>query len=95
MPYVVTARWEARPGQEDTILDLLTQVAEASRREPGCETFLAHRSVGDPRVFFLYERYTSEEAFAEHAASDHVRRLVLEDAVPRLDVRRREIWEPV
>jgi len=32
---------------------------------------------------------------ATHAASDHVRRLVLEDAVPRLESRRRELFETV
>lgn len=95
MAYVVTARWQAKPGEEEVVLGLLTQVAEASRREPGCETFLAHRSTTDPRVFFLFERYASEEAFTTHAASDHVRRFVLEDAVHRLDVRKREMWEPV
>ena len=93
VPYVVAATWEAKPGEADACLALLGRVAEASRKEPGCLMFLVHRSVEDPSTFFLYEQYTSEAAFTDHAGSDHVRRLVLDDAVHRLEVRRREIFE--
>ena len=93
MAYVVTATWKARPGEEDAVLSLLQRVATASRQEPGCLLFWTHRSVDDPGRFFLYEQYASEAAFREHAASEHVRTLVLEDAVHRLEERRREMYE--
>jgi quinol monooxygenase YgiN len=93
MPYVVTATWKAKPGEQDAISALLQRVASASRREPGCILFWTHRSVEDASRFFLYEQYASEEAFREHAASDHVRTIVLEDAVNRLEIRRRETFE--
>lgn len=95
MAYVVCATWKAKPGQESAVTSLLQQVSQASEQEPGCLLFWAHRSVADPGIFFLYEQYASEAAFHAHAASDHVRRLVLEDAVHRLEVRRREIFELV
>ncbi len=95
MAYVVCATWKAKPGEEAAVTNLLQQVSRASGQEPGCLLFWAHRSVDDPGTFFLYEQYASEAAFHAHAASDHVRRLVLEDAVHRLDVRRREIFELV
>jgi quinol monooxygenase YgiN len=91
--YVVTATWKARPGEEDAVLALLRRVAAASRQEPGCLLFWTHRSTQDPGRFFLYEQYRSEAAFAEHAASEHVRTLVLGDAVNRLDERHREMYE--
>ena len=93
MAYVVTVSWKARPGEEDAVASLLQQVAEASRREPGCLLFWIHRSLEEPGRFFLYEQFVSEAAFREHGASDHVRRFVLEDAVARLDERRRETYE--
>lgn len=93
MPYVVTAAWKAKPGEEEAVLDLLERVAAASRLEPGCLLFWIHRSLEDGRAFFLYEQYSSQGAFAEHAASEHVRKLVLDDAVNRLEVRRREHYE--
>jgi autoinducer 2-degrading protein len=91
--YVVTATWTARQGEEATVETLLARVAAASRMEPGCLLFWTHRSVDDPGRFFLYEQYASEAAFLEHAASEHVRTLVLEDAVNRLDERCREMYE--
>ena len=95
MPYVVTATWKAKPGEEQAVVELLRRVAAASRVEPGCLIFWTHRSLEDPSVFFLYEQYKSEQAFRDHAASDHVREFVLDDAVHRLDVRRREAFEPM
>ena len=93
MAYVVTATWKARAGEEDAVLSLLQRVAAASREEPGCLLFWTHRSVDDPGRFFLYEQYVSEAAFKAHAESEHVRTMVLEDAVHRLDERRREMYE--
>lgn len=95
MAYVVCATWKAKPGEEAAVTGLLQQVSRASQQEPGCLLFWAHRSVDDPSTFFLYEQYASEADFQVHAASDHVRRLVLEDAVHRLEIRRREVFELV
>jgi quinol monooxygenase YgiN len=95
MPYVVTATWRAKPGEEPAVLERLQRVAAASRQEPGCILFLVHRSVDDPAHFFLYEQYESEEAFRPHAASVHVREIVLQDAVHRLETRERAIFEMI
>jgi quinol monooxygenase YgiN len=93
MSYVVTATWKAKPGEEHAVRELLGRIAAASREEPGCLAFWAHRSLAERGTFFLYEQYTSEQAFREHAASAHVRAIVLDDAVARLDVRQREFFE--
>ena len=93
MAYVVTATWKARAGEEAAVEALLRNVAAASRDEPGCLLFWTHRSVDEPGRFFLYEQYASKAAFQAHAASEHVRTFVLEDAVQRLDERRREMYE--
>ena len=95
MAYVVCATWQAKPGEDETVLELLRQIRTASADEPGCVLFRVHRSREDPGLFFLYEEYLSEAAFQDHAASDHVRRLVLEDALPRLASRGRELFELV
>ncbi len=95
MPYVVTATWKAKPGEEAAVEALLARVAAAAREEPGCLLFWVHRSTEDAGAFFLYEQYASEAAFREHAESSHVRELVLDDAVHRLDERRRAIYETI
>lgn len=91
--YVVTARWVAKPGEEERIVEILATLTPLTRAEPGCRMYLAHRSLDDPRTFFLYEQYDDEAAFAAHAESDHVRRHVVGDAVPRLEVRERVFYE--
>ena len=95
MPYVICATWKVRSGETDAILRLLDQVRRASLEEPGCLRFDVHRSLDEPSVFLLYEQYASKAAFDQHAASDHVRKLVLEDAVHRLESRRRERFEMI
>ncbi len=95
MAYVVCATWKVKPGEDETVMELLGRISRASAEEPGCLLFRVHRSVEDPSTFFLYEQYESEAAFQAHAASDHVRHLVLEDAVDRLESRRRELFEIV
>ena len=95
MAYVVCATWKAKPGEDEAVMDLLDQVSRASAAEPGCLLFWVHRSLDDPTTFFLYEQYASEAAFEAHATSDHVRRLVLDDAVHRLESRRRERFETI
>ncbi len=95
MSYVICATWKAKPGEEATIIDLLDRISRASVEEPGCLLFWVHRSIDDPSTFLLYEQYASEAAFKAHAASDHVRRFVLEDAVHRLESRKREPFDMV
>lgn len=93
MAYVICATWTAKPGEEAAVAALLDQVSRAAVQEPGCLLFWVHRSLEDPATFFLYEQYASEAAFQTHAASDHVRRYVLEDGIHRLLVRKREAME--
>lgn len=86
MTYVVCATRKARPGEESAVSELLRRVSAASTQEPDCLVFQVHRSVTEPGLFFLYEQYVSEAAFQTHAATNHVRDLVLGDAVHRLGV---------
>ena len=92
MAYAIAATWRAREGEEREARRILETVAPLNRAEPGCRMFIVHESPDDPRTFFLYEQYDDEAAFQAHAASDHVRRHVLEDAVHRLDHRERTIY---
>ena len=47
------------------------------------------RSHDDPHDLLLYEVYASEDAFAAHQRTEHCKTLVLERAVPLLEVRER------
>jgi quinol monooxygenase YgiN len=85
----VTAIWQARDGEADTVADILTRFAPIAREEPGVQLFLVHRGVADPQQFLFYELFENEAAFAAHQQTEHFRSMILEDGVPRLTRRER------
>ena len=87
--------WEARRGEADAVADVLARMARAVRAEPGVLRFEPHRSTSDDHVFFLYELFADEAAFAAHQQTDHFRRLVVEQGLPRLARRERLPFVPM
>ena len=93
MAYTVIAKWTARAGEEERVLDFIRGLAPPSREEPGCLVYRVTRDAEDARVFLLYEEYADEAAYRAHGESDHFRRLALEGAIPLLDSRERSFSE--
>jgi quinol monooxygenase YgiN len=62
-----------RFAQEDRpkVLAAVRQLAEASRKEPGCITYIPHETAGDPTRIMIYEQYRDEAALEAHRASPH------------------------
>jgi quinol monooxygenase YgiN len=85
VPRVVCATWFVRPGCEEQALDALQRLTRASRGEPGCRRYDPSRDPERPGVFFIYEVYDDEAAFAAHEASDHFRAIAQEEAGPLLE----------
>ena len=85
----VTATWEAREGEADTVADILARFAPKARKEAGVKLFLVHRGVANPTQFLFYELFDDEAAFAAHQQTEHFRSLILGDGVPRLAKRER------
>ena len=83
----VVARYTIAIGQEDEVMSLVSQLADATRAEPGCRSFEVYFEAGNPRHLALLERYRSREALDEHHASPHYRQLALAGCAPRLDRR--------
>ena len=86
----VSAIWEAKPGEEDTVAEILARLGQAARSEPGVKLFLVHRGTAEPRQFLFYELFEDEAAFAAHQQTAHFKALVLEQGLPRL-VRRERV----
>jgi quinol monooxygenase YgiN len=95
MAYVLAATWTAKEGEEEAVRAALESLVGPTRAEPGCLYYQLHRDPGDARVFFIYEQYTDQDAFEAHMASDHVRRHLVEDAIPRLEQRERAFYETI
>lgn len=93
MTYVVAATWTAMPGKEEQVSGALANLRSASRQEEGCLRYETHRSLEHPRVFFIYEQYTSKEAFEAHVASPHFLKYGRELAIPHLERRERAFYE--
>jgi quinol monooxygenase YgiN len=96
MAYVVSAKWRAKAGQEDRLLEVIREMTQPSRAEPGNVFYQAQRSLEDPRLFYLYEQYTDEAGYQAHQDSEHFTRLVKEEAIPELlEDREREFYETI
>jgi quinol monooxygenase YgiN len=85
----VTATWEAREGEADTVADVLARFAPKAREEPGVKLFLVHRGIANPAQFLFYELFQDEAAFAAHQQTGHFQSLILGEGVPRLTKRER------
>jgi len=92
MAYVVAATWRAKEGEEDRINEVIEIMAPLSRTEPACLFYQAHRSLDDPRLFFLYEQYADEAGYEAHMATPHFEKYVRGDAIPRLESRERAFY---
>jgi len=93
MAYVVCAKWRAKEGKADRLLEVIEEMTPPSRAEPGNRFYQAARSAEDPDLFFLYEQYVDEAGYEAHMASEHFTRLVKEEAIPELlEDRAREFY---
>ena len=86
---VVTAFWEAKPEEVDTLKGIIRKFLLQAQREPGVKAFQIHQSLTEPTKFFFYEVFKDEAAFAEHQQSEHFKTLIVGQAVPRLAKRER------
>jgi quinol monooxygenase YgiN len=59
------------PGFEKEIKKALAAMATASRKETGCEQFVANVRNDSPQIIIIYEAYKNDEAFQLHKASPH------------------------
>ena len=92
MAYVVSVTWIAEEGEEDAVAAALERLREPTLAEEGVLVWLPHRSPEDPAVFYIYEQYADEAAYAAHTETEHFRRDGFGDAIPRLAERRREFY---
>lgn len=86
---VVTAFWEAKPEEVDSLVGIVREFLPQAQREPGVKAFQIHQSLTEPTKFFFYEVFKDEAAFAEHQQSGHFKTLIVGQAVPKLARRER------
>jgi quinol monooxygenase YgiN len=82
---IVTAFWQANPGEEAAIAGLLKEFLPQARQEPGVKEFQIHK----PNEFFFYEVFAGEAAFADHQQTRHFKDIIVGQAIPKLAKRER------
>jgi quinol monooxygenase YgiN len=87
--------WEAKEGEADAVAALLGRMAAAVKSEPGTLLFWTHRSASNDRLFFLYELFADDAAFAAHQETEHFKSLIVGQALPKLARRERVPFVPL
>jgi quinol monooxygenase YgiN len=64
-------RFKFAADDREQIAEMLRQLAEASRQEPGCVSYIPHQVEDDPDTVVIYEQYEDAKALAAHRASAH------------------------
>jgi quinol monooxygenase YgiN len=83
MAYCLAVKWTIKDSELDAVLAALRPLTEASRQEPGCLLYQAHRDPENDHVIFLYEQYEDEAAYQAHAESEHFTTHALAEIFPR------------
>jgi quinol monooxygenase YgiN len=86
---IVTAFWQANPGEEGAIAGLLKDFLPQAQKEPGVQEFQIHQNTSRPGEFFFYEVFAGEAAFADHQQTRHFKEIIVGQAIPRLAKRER------
>jgi quinol monooxygenase YgiN len=60
------AKFYAKPGQRDALVDVLRPMFEQVKAEPGTLLYMMHVSPSEPNAVWFYERYVDAAAFEHH-----------------------------
>lgn len=72
----VVAALKAAPGMEAALEAVIRPCVEASRKEAGCLSYVAHKDLNEPGRYVFIERWASREALAAHEQEPHFKALV-------------------
>jgi quinol monooxygenase YgiN len=72
-----TVRMKFSPEDRADIAESLRLLAEASRREQGCISYVPHQVEGDPDTIVLYEQYADSKAVTAHRETPHFKQFAV------------------
>src|SRR5690349_15870793 len=93
--FVLLVQFVVKAGAEERVKDFLRKLEENTRREPGCQLFIASQSNDNPRKFCLYEQYVDEAAREAHRAAPYFAEYVTNGFGPLTETITREIFETI
>lgn len=72
-----TVRMRFAGEDREQLIEILKNLALASRQEPGCVTYIPHFIEDDPDTILIYEQYRDKAAFEAHRASLHFQKYAI------------------
>jgi quinol monooxygenase YgiN len=89
-----TVSLTALPGRQAALEREIRRLIRPTRAEPGCVTYILHRSIDKPRRLFLYEAWANRAALERHWQSPHFLRWKQRQGAV-VDTYERCFWDPV
>jgi quinol monooxygenase YgiN len=71
MTKTLYAEFTVKPGSEDRVAEMMRQLTDEVRREPGNQLFLPYTREANPREYFVFEVYEDEAAFQKHISAGY------------------------
>jgi len=68
------AEFTVKPGGEVRVAEMMRDLTEHVRLEPGNLSFNPYTRMERPNEYFVFEIYRDDEAFRSHISADHSRR---------------------
>jgi quinol monooxygenase YgiN len=71
MTKTLYAEFTVKSGKEDRVAEMMRQLTEEVRQEPGNQLFLPYTRETNPREYFVFEVYEDDAAFQAHISADY------------------------
>jgi quinol monooxygenase YgiN len=71
-PFAIVVVFTSKHGMEKETEATLASITPLTRKEKGNITFDIHRDIDNPRVHYLYERWTNVDALAAHLKEPYI-----------------------
>jgi quinol monooxygenase YgiN len=91
--FIISIEIVAKDGEEEYVGRALEALVGPTMAEPGIKLFLPYRSPTNPKAFFIFELYHSENGRAEHETTIHFKEFV-EKTLPRIANRKLAPYVP-
>ncbi len=95
MAFVLVVRMRAREGAEEEAVAIMRELADETRKEPGCIHYIPVQDPEDPRSLLFYEQYRDQAAFEAHGASEHFQRLAAGKLFGLMESRERSFYQTI
>jgi len=71
-PVHVLATFQANPGKEKSVEEMLEGLVDPTHQEEGCISYILQRRIDKPGTFYMIETWRSTADFRNHLASAHL-----------------------